>query len=72
MLSLQKIGYWLWPLPVALVPLSYYLAQNSSHANAWAFLAPILIFGLMPTLDTLLGRVIWPTPKKAASARHAE
>jgi alkane 1-monooxygenase len=56
MLSFKKIGYWLWLLPVALVPLSYYLAQNSAHADAWAFLAPIQIFSLMPLLDALLGR----------------
>ena len=56
MLSFKKIGYWLWLLPVALVPLIYYLAQNSAHADAWAFLVPALIFGLMPLLDALLGR----------------
>ena len=56
MLSFKKIGYWLWLLPVALVPLSYYLGQNSAHADAWAFLVPALIFGLMPLLDALLGR----------------
>jgi alkane 1-monooxygenase len=56
MLRFKKVAYWLWLLPVALVPLSYYLGQNSAHADAWAFLVPALIFGLMPLLDALLGR----------------
>ncbi|MBX9913571.1 MAG: alkane 1-monooxygenase [Pseudomonadaceae bacterium] len=56
MLRFKKVAYWLWLLPVALVPLSYYLGQNSAHADAWAFLVPTLIFGLMPLLDALLGR----------------
>lgn len=56
MLSFKKIAYWLWLLPVSLLPLSYYLAQDSAHADAWAFLVPVLIFVLMPLLDALLGR----------------
>lgn len=56
MLSFKKIGYWLWLLPVALLPLSYCMAQHSAHADAWAFLVPVLIFGVMPLLDALLGR----------------
>jgi alkane 1-monooxygenase len=56
MLSFKKIAYWLWLLPVALLPLSYYVAQDSAHADVWAFLGPLLIFGLMPLLDALLGR----------------
>ena len=44
MLSLKKVGYWFWLLPVALVPLSYHLAQGSAHADAWAFLLPVVIF----------------------------
>src|SRR3990167_1270696 len=56
MLSLKKIGYWFWLLPVALVPLSYYLSQGSSHADAWGFLVPAVIFGLIPFVDALLGR----------------
>ena len=56
MLSLKKVGYWFWLLPVALVPLSYHLAQGSTHADAWAFLLPIVVFGIIPVLDALLGR----------------
>ena len=56
MLSLKKVGYWFWLLPVALVPLSYHLAQGSAHADAWAFLLPVVIFGIIPVLDALLGR----------------
>ncbi|MBX9756707.1 MAG: alkane 1-monooxygenase [Pseudomonadaceae bacterium] len=56
MLSLKKIGYWFWLLPVALVPLSYYLSQGSNHADAWSFLVPLVVFGLIPFVDALLGR----------------
>ncbi|MDO9321951.1 MAG: alkane 1-monooxygenase [Pseudomonas sp.] len=56
MLSLKKIGYWFWLLPVALVPLSYYQTQGSSHADARSFHVPAVIFGLIPFVDALLGR----------------
>lgn len=56
MLSLKKIGYWFWLLLVALVPLSYYLSQGSQHADAWSFLVPLVVFGLIPFIDALLGR----------------
>ncbi|MES2821777.1 MAG: alkane 1-monooxygenase [Pseudomonadota bacterium] len=56
MLALKAIGYWFWLLPVALLPLSHYLSRGSAYADAWAFLVPLAIFGLIPLLDWLIGR----------------
>ena len=56
MLALKSIGYWFWLIPVALLPLSYSLSLNSTHPDAWAFLVPLVIFGLIPVLDAIIGR----------------
>ncbi len=56
MLALKSIGYWFWVIPVALLPLSYKLSLNSANPDAWAFLVPLVIFGLIPVLDAIIGR----------------
>ncbi len=56
MLPLKSIGYWLWLIPVALVPLSYHWSLGSPNADAWAYLLPAVVFGLIPLLDALIGR----------------
>ncbi|MET1077788.1 MAG: alkane 1-monooxygenase [Pseudomonas sp.] len=56
MLALKKVGYWIWLVPVACVPLSYQLSVGSPHADAWAFLVLGVMFGLVPLLDLLVGR----------------
>lgn len=56
MLILKTIGYWFWLLPVALLPLSYILSLGSRHADGWAFLPPLVIFGIIPLVDAAIGR----------------
>lgn len=56
MIALKSIGYWFWVIPVALLPLSYYLSLNSKNPDLWAFLVPLVIFGLIPILDAIIGR----------------
>jgi alkane 1-monooxygenase len=55
MLALKAVGYWCWLIPVVLVPLSYALSLGSAHPDAWAFLSPVVVFGLIPLLDALIG-----------------
>lgn len=56
MLTIKRYGYWLWMLFVLAVPFSYLQAQGSELPNLWAFFTPIVVFGVIPLLDALLGR----------------
>jgi len=56
MLALKKVGYWIWMIPVLGIPLSYYWSQGSAHADAWPWLVIIVVFGVIPLLDFIVGR----------------
>ncbi|MGK4360849.1 alkane 1-monooxygenase [Ectopseudomonas chengduensis] len=56
MLALKKVGYWIWLIPVLGIPLSYYWSQGSAHADAWPWLVIIVVFGVIPLLDFIVGR----------------
>ncbi|MGA4474376.1 alkane 1-monooxygenase [Ectopseudomonas chengduensis] len=56
MLTLKKVGYWIWLIPVLGIPLSYYWSQGSAHADAWPWLVISVVFGVIPLLDFIVGR----------------
>ena len=56
MLAIKSIGYWFWLIPVLGIPLSYYWSLNSQYANAWPWLVVLVVFGIIPVLDFIIGR----------------
>lgn len=56
MLALKKVGYWIWLIPVAGIPMSFYWSLDSSHPNAWPWLVITVVFGVIPILDAIVGR----------------
>lgn len=56
MLAIKSIGYWFWLIPVLGIPLSYYWSLDSHYANAWPWLVVIVVFGVIPLLDFIIGR----------------
>jgi alkane 1-monooxygenase len=55
-LSVKKVSYWIWLIPVLGIPLSYRESLDSAYANAWAWLVVGTVFGVIPLLDGLIGR----------------
>lgn len=56
MIALKKVGYWIWLIPVAGIPMSYYWSLGSDHPNAWPWLVITIVFGVIPFLDFIVGR----------------
>ncbi|MDP3817192.1 alkane 1-monooxygenase [Pseudomonas sp.] len=56
MLAIKSIGYWLWLIPVLGIPLSYHWSHGSAQADAWAWLVIVVVFGVIPLLDFVIGR----------------
>ena len=56
MLVIKSIGYWFWLIPVLGIPLSYYWSLDSQYANAWPWLVIVVVFGIIPLLDFIIGR----------------
>ncbi|MDX1298827.1 MAG: alkane 1-monooxygenase, partial [Pseudomonas sp.] len=56
MLAIKSIGYWLWLISVVGIPMSYYSSLHSPYSNAWPWLVVVVVFGVIPLLDMLVGR----------------
>ncbi|MDF5876547.1 hypothetical protein P4204_09510 [Pseudomonas aeruginosa] len=56
MRRLKKYGYWIWLIAVLGIPLSYWWSLGSDYPNAWPWLVISVVFGLIPILDTIVGR----------------
>lgn len=55
-LQFKKVGYWMFLLPAALPFLGWYLAAQYGHANAMVWMPFLVVFGLIPVLDYLVGK----------------
>jgi alkane 1-monooxygenase len=55
-LTLKKYGYLMFLLPVTLPLQAWVSAQVVGYWDAWAFLVPIVFFGLIPLADALIGQ----------------
>jgi alkane 1-monooxygenase len=56
MLAIKSVGYWLWLIPVLGIPLSYFMSIDSAYANVWPWFVMIVVFGVIPVLDSIVGR----------------
>jgi alkane 1-monooxygenase len=56
MLAIKSVGYWLWLIPVLGIPLSYFMSIDSAYANVWPWFVMIVVFGVIPVLDFIVGR----------------
>jgi alkane 1-monooxygenase len=66
-LTLKKYGFLMFLLPISLPLQAWWGARQFGHWDAWACLAPIVFFGLIPVLDALIGQ----DPANAAPADEA-
>lgn len=71
MLAIKRFGYWLWLIPVAGIPLSYYSSHSSPYPNAWPWLVVLGVFGVVPLLDLIIGRDP-ANPDETAQVPHME
>ena len=55
MLAIKSVGYWLWLIPVLGIPLSYFMSIDSAYANVWPWFVMIVVFGVIPVLDFIVG-----------------
>lgn len=56
MLTIKSIGYWFWLIPVLGIPMSYHASLRSEYSNAWPWLVVLVVFGVIPVLDFIIGR----------------
>jgi alkane 1-monooxygenase len=55
-LTLKKYGYLMFLLPVTLPLQAWVGAQLFGHWDVWAYLVPVVFFGLIPLADALIGQ----------------
>jgi len=55
-LQMKKVGYWLFLLPVLIVFLSWWLGDRTGMHNLFAWFPVIVVFGIIPVLDWLIGQ----------------
>ncbi|RYZ59795.1 MAG: hypothetical protein EOP08_15155, partial [Proteobacteria bacterium] len=51
----KKLGYLLFLLPTAVLLATAAAAAHTGHWNAWAFAPLLVVFGIVPLLDALVG-----------------
>tara|TARA_R110000868_G_scaffold202220_1_gene449777 strand:+ start:21243 stop:22382 length:1140 start_codon:yes stop_codon:yes gene_type:complete len=56
MLAIKSIGYWFWLISVLGIPMSYYASLHSQYSNAWPWVVVVVVFGVIPVLDFIVGR----------------
>ncbi|MFZ5723414.1 MAG: alkane 1-monooxygenase [Pseudomonadota bacterium] len=56
MLQFKKAGYWLFLLPVLVVYLTVWLGIETGMPNFFAWFPVIVVFGIIPVLDWLIGQ----------------
>lgn len=56
MLAIKSIGYWFWLIPVLGIPMTYNASLNSQYSNAWPWVVVLVVFGVVPLLDFIIGR----------------
>ena len=61
----KKLGYLLFLLPTAVLLATAAAAAHTGHWNAWAFAPLLVVFGIVPLLDALVGTDV-------ANATHEE
>lgn len=55
-LQLKKLGYWMFLLPAALPFIAYALVQDHGYANWLVWMPFVIVFGLIPVLDYIVGQ----------------
>lgn len=56
MLLIKRYGYWLWLWLALSLPLHYWYSLDSPSPQLWAWMTVLVVFGVIPFFDALLGR----------------